>query len=205
MPEVTAGWRHLIHDRFLRTSSLYFAVLNLIFSTFGYALILGVGREAGGTVVAGAALSSAAIAGLFGSLIAPFAQRKLPLPVVLAAGPALAAVLLGFTWAGAGPIPFAAAFSALCMLTPVIGATLATLMAKVVPEEIYGRVGAANSFLAQIFQPIGPVLSGVLLAYLTLATMAAMFAAAFVVLAVLAFVLPVPTIPAETAVPSSSE
>ncbi|MEV4599886.1 MFS transporter [Amycolatopsis sp. NPDC049253] len=192
LKQVGAGWRHLVRDPFLRTSSVYFAVLNLLFSTFTYALILGIGREPGGTVIAGAALSSSAVAGLAGSLIAPFAQRKLPLPVVLAAGPALAAGLLALTWAGAGVIPFAGAFSALCLLTPVIGATLATVMAKVVPDEIYGRVNAANSFVAQILQPCGPILSGVLLGTLSLATTASALLVVFAVLAVLAFFLPVP-------------
>ncbi|MDT8913097.1 MFS transporter [Amycolatopsis sp. PS_44_ISF1] len=42
--QVGAGWRHLVREPFLRMSSLYFAVLNLLFSTFTYALILGIAR-----------------------------------------------------------------------------------------------------------------------------------------------------------------
>ncbi|GAA1664184.1 MFS transporter [Fodinicola feengrottensis] len=198
LPQIAAGWRYLVKDRFLRWSSGYFALANVIFSAFGYALILGTARQAGGAAAAGVAVSFAGIAGLTGSLIAPYAKRRLPLSVVLAAGPTMSAVLLAIAWAGGGVIPFVAAFSALCLLTPVIGAVLATIMAKVVPEDIYGRVTASSSFLAQILQPCGPLAAGILLSQLSFGTTAGLFALAQGALAVLAFTIPTPAEPIGT-------
>ncbi|WP_163569736.1 hypothetical protein [Fodinicola feengrottensis] len=115
----------------------------------------------------------------------------------------MSAVLLAIAWAGGGVIPFVAAFSALCLLTPVIGAVLATIMAKVVPEDIYGRVTASSSFLAQILQPCGPLAAGILLSQLSFGTTAGLFALAQGALAVLAFTIPTP--PAEPIGTSSGE
>jgi hypothetical protein len=189
LPQVVAGWRYLVRNRFLRTSSVFFALLNFIFSALSYALILGVADR---PAAVGVAMSSAAVAGLAGSLIVPYATRRLSLRVLLAAGPAISAALLVVAWSGGGTIPFVAAFSAMCLLTPVIGAVLVTIMAKVVPEEIYGRVTAAGGFVAQILQPLGPLAAGLLLTQMTFGAIAGLFAIALGALAVLAVMLPTP-------------
>lgn len=191
-PQVTAGWRYVVRDRFLRTMSIYFAVLNVLFSALSYALILGAATQPGGAAAVGVAMSSAAAAGLAGSLIVPYVARRLSMRVVLMAGPVLSAALLVLVWSGGGTIPFVAAFSGLCLLTPLIGAVLATIMAKVVPEEIYGRVTAATGFAAQLLQPFGPWVAGLVLAHLTFGATAGLFALCFGALAVLALLVPTP-------------
>jgi predicted MFS family arabinose efflux permease len=190
LPQLAAGWRHLIQDRFLRWSLVYSALANVVFSAFSYAIILGTARLPGGAVAAGFAVSSAAIAGLLGSLLAPYAKRHLPIRAVFAIGPILSTLLLAVAWWSAGAIPFVAAFSALCLFTPVIGAVYATIMAEVVPEDIYGRVITASSFAAQILQPFGPLLAGVLLTQLAFGATAGVFAVAQGVLAILALLIP---------------
>ncbi|MEV4318200.1 MFS transporter [Actinocrispum sp. NPDC049592] len=188
LPQVLAGWRYLVKDRFLRMSSVLFALLNFTFSALSYALILGVASE---PAAVGVAMSSAAVAGLVGSLLVPYATRWLSLRVLLAAGPVISSALLVVAWSGGGVIPFVAAFSAMCLLTPVIGAVIMTMMAKVVPEEIYGRVTAAGGFVAQILQPLGPLAAGLLLTQLTFGATAGVFAIALGALAVLAATLPI--------------
>ncbi|HEY5835761.1 MFS transporter [Streptomyces sp.] len=189
---VTAGLRHLVRDPFLRTSSVYFALLNLVFQALVYALILGVGRTSGGASAVGVAMSSAAVTGLAGSLLAPLAQRRLSLPLVLAAGPAVSALCLVTAWRTGSTIAFVAAFAALCLLTPVIGAVLSTVMAKAAPEAIYGRVTTAFGFSTELLQPTGPLLAGLLLAELSMPSVAAVLAAVFGALAAVALFLPAP-------------
>ncbi|RSM78145.1 MFS transporter [Kibdelosporangium aridum] len=190
LPEFVAGWRHLVKDRFLRTSSVYFSLLNVTFSALSYALVLGAASQPGGAATVGVAMSSAAAAGLIGSLIAPAVSRRLSLRTLLAAGPIISAALLAVAWSGAGVIPFVAAFSALCLLTPIIGAMLATIMAKAVPEEIYGRVTAAVTFVSQALQPFGPLAAGILLTHMSFGATAGLFAVTLGALALLALALP---------------
>ncbi|MGI5499778.1 MFS transporter [Lentzea sp. CA-135723] len=192
-PEVSAGLRFVVGDRFLRLSSVYFALLNLIFSALSYALILGAATQPGGATAVGLAMSSAAVAGLVGSLLVPYAAKRLSLRVVLMAGPVLGAALLVVAWSGGGTVPFVAAFSALCLLTPLIGAVLATIMAKAVPEDVYGRVTAASSFASQLLQPFGPWVAGIVLAQLTFSATAGLFAVCLGALALIALLVPTPS------------
>jgi hypothetical protein len=193
LSEVTAGCRHVFHDRFLGRSSVYFALLNLTFTALTYTIILGVGSRQDGAVVVGAAMSSAAVAGLAGSLIAPWAKRRLSLRIVLTAGPVAALLLLLLAWTTASTIALAAAFSALCLLTPVTGAVVVTIITETVPDEILGRVTTATSFVAELLQPLGPLAAGLLLAYFSAAETAAALAVMFGLLAAIAVTLPAPS------------
>jgi len=193
--QLTAGWRYLLGNRFLRWSALYFTGLNVTFAALSYGLVLGAGREPGGAVAVGAAMSAAAVAGLLGSLITPYAQKRLPVRVILAAGPAVSTLLLVAAWLTGSTLALAASFSAMCLLTPLIGATIGTIMATTVPEEIYGRVTTSSSFVAQLLQPLGPLAAGLLLAGFSLSATAAVFAVTLGALAALALALPAPALP----------
>ena len=196
----TLGWRHLARDPFLRRSTAYFCGLTVMFTAFGSALVLGVGREHGGAQAVGWSVSTAAVAGLLGSLAAPRVQRLLPLPAIVTIGPAAAALLLLTAWLTGATLAFVAGFSAMCLLVPVINASVSTVMATSVPKEIYGRVATANDFVVQLLQPFGPLAAGLLLSR-SLPTTAAVLAAGFGVLAILAVTLPTlgraRTVPAE--------
>ena len=188
----TVGWRHLAADPFLRRSTLYFCGLTLVFTAFGSALVLGVGRERGGAQMVGWAVSTAALAGLLGSLAAPAPQRRLPTRVLVSLGPAAATLLLLTAWLTGSNLAFVAGFSAMCLLVPVINATVSTVMATSVPEEIYGRVATANDFSVQLLQPFGPLAAGLLVSR-SLPTAAVVLAVGLGVLALLAVTLPTPT------------
>jgi predicted MFS family arabinose efflux permease len=190
--QVTAGLRHMARDPFLRRSTLFFSGLTVVFTMFGSALLLGVGREPGGAQEVGWALSTAALAGLLGSLAAPYLQRRLPLPVLVATGPAVAAVLLVTAWLTGNTLAFVAGFSAMCLLVPAINAAVVSVMALSIPEEIYGRVTAANDFAVQLLQPCAPLAAGLLLVSCSLPVTALVLAACLTVLALLALTLPTP-------------
>ncbi|WP_158621380.1 MFS transporter [Streptomyces triticirhizae] len=190
---MTAGLRYVAANRFLRTLAVLATGLNFLFQALVYALILGLGQREGGSGAVGAALSAAAVTGLLGSLVAPFLQRRLRIQLLVAAGPALAAALLAVAWAGGSELAFAGSLAAMSLLTPVIAASLAVLLATMVPREIYGRTTSAIGFVTELFQPLGPLAAGLLLAGLPLTGVAALFAAGFGVLAVLALFLPAPT------------
>jgi hypothetical protein len=197
---LTAGFRHLAHDRFLRRSTVFFSGMTVVFSMFGSALLLGVGEQPGGAAAVGYAFSSAALAGLLGSLAAPSLQRGLPLPVLVASGPAAAGVLLTLAWLSGNTLVFVAAFSAMSLLAPAINAAVVSVMATSVPQEIYGRVTTANDFVVQLLQPCAPLAAALLLTTCSLPVTALVLAVSFLVLALLAFTLPTPA-PARTAPP----
>ncbi|MEU5594971.1 MFS transporter [Streptomyces sp. NPDC020298] len=192
LPRLTAGLRYVVKDPFLRTVAGLAAGENFVFQALAYALLLGIGREHDGAAAVGLAMSAAAVTGLTGSLIAPWLQRRLRMQTVMAAGPALAGIMLAVAWSTGSGIAFAAGYSALCLLTPVNGAVFGTILATTVPQDIYGRTTTALGFTAEILQPLGPLAAGLLLAYLSLSGIAALLALAFALLAVLSLLLPSP-------------
>jgi predicted MFS family arabinose efflux permease len=190
---LTVGFRHLAHDPFLRRSTVFFSGMTVVFSMFGSALMLGVGERPGGAAAVGYAFSSAALAGLLGSLAAPFLLRRLPLPVLVASGPAAAGALLTLAWLTGSTLAFVAAFSAMSLLVPAINAAVVSVMATSVPPEIYGRVTTANDFVVQLLQPCAPLAAALLLTTCSLPVTALVLAVSYLVLALLAFTLPTPT------------
>jgi hypothetical protein len=188
--QLAAGWHYLVRSRFLRATVLYAALLNFVFAALGYGIVLGAGSRPDGALAVGVAMSSAAIAGLVGSLIAPYLQRRCSLRTIYAVSPAVAAVLLAAAWWSGSTILYVSAYSALCLLLPLISATLSTSMATVVPDEIYGRVTSATSFTSEVIQPAGPFVAGVVLASMSLSGSAISFAAAFALLTGFTLLLP---------------
>lgn len=190
----TAGWRYMAKDRFLRRAVFYSTLANPVFSAFGYALILGAVTRPGHAAAAGAAVSSAGVAGLIGSLIAPYLKKRLSIGVAFAVGPVLAAALLAVAWWTGGVIPFAAAFAAICLFVPAGGALFATAVATTVPKHTYGRVAAASGFLGQLLQPFGPAMAGLLLSTLSFNATAGAFAITEAALACVALTIPTPAL-----------
>ena len=188
----TMGWRYLWADAFLRRSVLYFSGLTLVSTALDSALVLGVGREHGGAQLVGWSVSTAAIAGLVGSLATPRLQRVMPLRAMVASGPAAGGALLFLAWLTGSTLVFVAGFCVTCLLVPVVNATVSSVITLSVPEEVFGRVATANDFVVQLLQPLGPLVAGVLVSQ-SLPLAALVLAVAFVLLAGLAAALPART------------
>lgn len=159
--QLTIGLRHLAKNRVLGVLSVFFALLNFLFQTLVYVVLLGLGRRHGGDLEVGTAMSAASVAGLLGAVATPWLRRHLTVKRVVIAGPVLSGALLLLAWPTGSPAALIAALCALCLMTPAIGAMLAVLMAESVPEEIYGRTTSASSFAAELLQPFGPLAAGV--------------------------------------------
>lgn len=188
--QLSAGVRYLVRDRLLRTISMYFALLNFVFQALVYVVLLGLGHGHDGPAMVGAAMSAASVTGMTGALFAPRLRKALGLSGVVALGPALSLGCFIVAAVTGSPVAVVAALCALCLMTPVIGAQVATLMAAQVPEEIYGRVTTASGFTAELGQPLGPLAAGVLLSLVSFDGIAAAFTAMLFALTILAVLLP---------------
>jgi len=190
LPGVAAGWRHVRRDAFLLSSTAYSTVMNVAVSTLMFVLILGTGDSAEGAVVVGAALSLAAGAGMLGSVAAPVIQRRFGLRPTLV-GVALARTLFVLAAALTGSaIALAVALASVVLLSPVVGAVMATARMLLVPEALFGRVTGTTSFISSVLQPAAPLLAGLLIAGLTQQAGLLVIVAAFAAVTVLALVIP---------------
>jgi hypothetical protein len=185
LPAVGAGWTHVRRDSFLRSTTVYSAVMNVASSTLLFVVILGEGDTPGGAVVVGTTLSLAAAAGLLGSAVAPLAQRRFGLRAVLTGVAAGRAVLILAAAAIGGSLALALALASVLLTKPVIGGVIAAARMVLVPKELFGRVIGTSSFVATALQPGAPLLAGIMIHGLSRQLALVALASTFAVAAVL--------------------
>jgi predicted MFS family arabinose efflux permease len=183
---IAEGLRWLWSRRLIRTMAFLTGASNLVFTGSTLAILI-LAREHGadpGTI--GVMFSISAAGGVLGAIVSGPISRRL----------SFAQAILGTVWVTAAAFP-------LLLVAPnvfVIGAVNAVIYATVplynvvqfsyrlalIPDELQGRVNSAFRLLALGSQPLGAALAGVLLERLGAHTTIAIFAAAYLVLGVLA-------------------
>lgn len=187
LPDVGQGWAELWRQPFLRALASYAVMSNVVHSVLMYVLIIGTADNA---LLLGGSVTGVAVAGLLGSLVSPFLQRRLGLRSIvvgvelLRGGLLLTAALVGGTPA------FLVALVASMFLTPVIGAATATARILLIPAKVLSRCSAALTFLASSTLPAAPLLAGWLLETTSARFSHVVVGVGFLLVAVLAFALP---------------
>ncbi|NUW46322.1 MFS transporter [Nonomuraea rhodomycinica] len=163
---ITWLWRR----RGLREVTAAVMVLNLLGGAFLIPLIVLVGERGGSALTTGTVLAGLGIGGLAGALLSGRIGKLLPpgrllLVVLTVFGAALAATALPWgAWWPMVPLVF------ITLSTPSLNVVLNVVIARMVPEEMLGRMGAVLSMGSMALKPFGPVLGGALAAALGGAT-----------------------------------
>ncbi|WP_449061614.1 MFS transporter, partial [Planomonospora algeriensis] len=150
----------------LREVTAAVMVLNLLGGAFLIPLIVLVGERGDDAFTTGVVLAGLGVGGLVGALLSGRISGLLPpgrlLPVVVAVfGAALAATALPWgTWWPMVPLAF------ITLSTPSLNVVMNVVIARMVPEEMLGRMGAVLSTGGMALKPLGPVLGGTLAAAL---------------------------------------
>lgn len=156
----------LRRQRGLREVTAAMMVLNLLGGAFLIPLIVLVGERGGSALTIGTVLAGLGIGGLAGALLSGRISKLLPpgrlLSVVLTVfGTALVAT--AFPWGAWWPmVPLVL----ITLSTPSLNVVLSVVIARMVPEEMLGRMGAVLSMGGMALKPFGPVLGGALAAAL---------------------------------------
>ncbi|MEV3978051.1 MFS transporter [Nonomuraea sp. NPDC049758] len=157
---ITWLWRR----RGLREVTAAVMVLNLLGGAFLIPLIVLVGERGGSALTTGTVLAGLGIGGLAGALLSGRIGKLLPpgmllLVVLTIFGAALAATALPWgAWWPMVPLVF------ITLSTPSLNVVLNVVIARMVPEEMLGRMGAVLSMGSMALKPFGPVLGGALAA-----------------------------------------
>ncbi|MGW4412075.1 MFS transporter [Nonomuraea sp. NPDC004702] len=159
---ITWLWRR----RGLREVTAAVMVLNLLGGAFLIPLIVLVGERGGSALTTGTVLAGLGVGGLAGALLSGRIGKLLPpgkllLVVLTVFGAALAATALPWgAWWPMVPLVF------ITLSTPSLNVVLNVVIARMVPEEMLGRMGAILSMGSMALKPFGPVLGGALAAAL---------------------------------------
>lgn len=178
------GWTVLWRTRFLRWSALFSAASNLVVTTLVYIVLFGGGTSGAAVAGLGATVTAAAAAGLLGSSVAPFIQRRMRLHHVLAASCAFRALAVAPALLIDHQAVRAGALVAVVFSSPIAGAASSTARMLHVPADVLGRVTGAVRLVATCAQPLAPLIGGLLIEWAGPGAAAGCVAAAFAAMAV---------------------
>lgn len=184
------GWRWLRGDPFLLTAGLWTAALTAVFGAVGL-LILVVGRERGASPEQlGIMYSISAAGGLVGALCTPLLQRRLRPRTIFRAAAVLDLAATAALIPLESPNLIGLAGAIAFFLAPAVSASLFGQLSLRVDDDLVGSAQATLGLIVGILTPFAPLVIGVVLQAAGAVPGIVGCAAAFAVLAVLAFALP---------------
>lgn len=162
--DIAAGLTFLMSRGFFRATVVFAAIVNLGVEALILVITLkllqaGVNPAAIGTIdmVAG-------VAGLVGAILAPSLIKRVPTGIV-SIGTALLIVVGILPMAFTNNVVLIGLLLAVAFAgVPASNTAVMSYLVAVTPDRLQGRVASALGFTGNVFQPLGPVVGGVLLA-----------------------------------------
>jgi predicted MFS family arabinose efflux permease len=164
--ELVEGLRWLWEHTFLRTCAVMFAAGNFAGSGLFLAIVVIARRQGLSSAAIGVLMASFGVAGIVGSVIAPWLQRRLSVRTIVVGNQWLAVGLLAFVVAPNVWV-LLAAFAVYALFNPTLNAVVVGYRIALTPDRLVGRVNSVARFIAQIVTPLGPLATGVLLGTLS--------------------------------------
>lgn len=162
--EIAEGLRFLMSRGFFRATVLFATIVNFGANALFLVLTLKLLRAGVHPAAIGTIDSIGAVAGLIGAVMAPSLIKRVPTGLV-AIGTALLIVVACIPMAFTNNVVIVGLLLAVALIgNPAGNAAVSSYLVAVTPNRLQGRVSSALGFTASAFQPLGPVVGGVLLA-----------------------------------------
>jgi predicted MFS family arabinose efflux permease len=184
--DLAEGLRLTLRQPFLRASSVLAAVVNACLQMLSLSIIVLARHDGASAALTGAIVACMGIGGLGGALLAPWLQERVRPGVIIT----------GCVWAWAVFIALLAVVSSpawLCPVTAAIGVAgspwnvaVQTYRLRIVPNKLIARVSSVSLQIAWGVIPLGSLLAGLLLAWLSPARVIVIIAIVLAVTAVAA-------------------
>lgn len=163
--ELTEGIRWLLHQPFLRTTTILVAGSNLLFQALFLTVIV-IATDIGATSGAiGIMFGIAAVGGVLGSLVAPAVERRLSMKVVVIGVNWVWAALVPLVLVVRDPYLLGAVYALMCFVGPMWNVVISAYQLAITPDSIQGRVIGAASMVAFGAIPLGSLVGGLLLGW----------------------------------------
>lgn len=161
--ELTEGIRWLLRQPFLRTTTVLVAGSNLLFQALFLTVIVIAGDIGATPGAIGLMFGIASVGGVLGSLIAPTAERRLSMKVVVIGVNWVWALLVPLVLVVRDPYLLGAVYALMCFVGPVWNVVISAYQLAITPDSIQGRVIGAASTVAFGAIPLGSLIGGLLL------------------------------------------
>ncbi len=182
--------RWLRAQPFLRAACLWLSAAGLLFTSLGLVTLVLATDLGAPPAQIGLAFTITGAGGLVGALLAPWLVARLS-PSMLLAAYAWIAVAATFLLLLADSVWVLGLLGALAFLpVPAVNAAITARVMIGAPDAIQGRAVSATTQLTTLLHPVGPAVVGVLLQAIGARPTVLLYGGAFVVLALLATLLP---------------
>lgn len=164
--EIGEGLRWLWAQPFLRAASLVVIASDLTVNALFLIVVVLAKREGASPALIGAILVFNGAGGLMGSLIAPYAIRRLPPRAGIYTTLIVMTTLLPVMVAVRRPVVLGALYGAMFVAYPTWGATVSAYRAALVPDRLQGRVQSVATLLSLGAVPVALLAVGAALQHL---------------------------------------
>ncbi|MFF8771816.1 MFS transporter [Kitasatospora sp. NPDC015120] len=158
----TEGFRYLFRHPVLRPLMISITLSNMAFNTTGIFLaVIATAKDRGASEgFTGITLALAGAGGLLGSLVAGEVIKRTPPPLVFMIGYGIGPIAAMALAVVPGVAPLGVIIACVFVRGPIISALFLTYAAKLVPDDIQGRVLGAIVFTSMVASPIGVLAVG---------------------------------------------
>jgi MFS family permease len=163
--ELTEGIRWLLRQPFLRTTTILVAGSNLLFQALFLTVIVQADDLGATPGAIGLMFGIAAVGGVLGSLVAPAAERRLSMKVVVIGVNWVWALLVPLMLVVRDPYLLGSVYALMCFVGPVWNVVISAYQLAITPDAIRGRVIGAASMVAFGAIPLGSLVGGLLLGW----------------------------------------
>jgi MFS family permease len=155
------GW--LWANAYLRTSALIFAAGNFVFSGIFLVFIVFAQRHGFSSAAIGGLIAVFGAVSLAGALLSPRIAKRFSMRTIMYAAELLGAAIILCAIAP-GPYVLLACTLPVAFVGPSLNAVVVGYRTAITPDHLVGRVSSVARNLAQLASPLGPLVSGFLLA-----------------------------------------
>ncbi|MFI7539001.1 MFS transporter [Streptosporangium sp. NPDC049376] len=161
--DLVAGLRWVLGQRLIRTTLVWMAVSNLVFTALMIIVLAMSHEDKVGAGVIGLTMACMGAGGLLGAALADRLHALLPAPVIIIGFSWMTALLTGLMALVPGGLPLGLLLGCTAFFAPLANTTILTYQITVTPDRLRGRLTGIVGLCSGGAAALGPLLGGALM------------------------------------------
>jgi predicted MFS family arabinose efflux permease len=161
--EIAEGMRWLWHQPLIRYMSFLTGGLNFAFATTFLSIIVLAKQQGASPAIIGILFGIESVGGLLGSVSGPWIQRRFRYAHVIIGTVWFQALLWPLLAVAPSTVALGVVLAGISLVAPIYNVVQFSYRVSLIPDELQGRVNSTVRLIAFGFNPLGLVLSGVLI------------------------------------------
>jgi MFS family permease len=181
--EIAEGMRWLWHQPLIRYMSFLTGGLNFAFATTFLSIIVLAKQQGASPAIIGILFGIQSIGGLLGSVSGPWIQKRFTYAHVIIGTVWFQALLWPLLAVAPNTVALGVVLAGIALMAPIYNVVQFSYRVSLIPDELQGRVNSTVRLITFGFNPLGLILSGILIQVFGVVTVVLCVAGVMVVLA----------------------